>query len=217
MIKIAPSILSADFGCLAHEAKRAEDAGADLLHVDVMDGNFVPNITIGPMVIAALRKSVQIPIEAHLMICNPDRYVKSFASAGSGIITVHVESCDIERLIPMIKSLGVKAGVSLNPDTPLSSIEPMLDKIDMVLVMSVNPGFSGQKFMNSVLHKIKRLRSLYERDIEIDGGINLLTAKEAVLAGANMLVAGTYLFGSKNMGEAIKSLRNVAIEVGGVQ
>ena len=214
MIKIAPSILSADFGCLAHEAKRAEDAGADLLHVDVMDGNFVPNITIGPMVIAALRKSVRIPIEAHLMICNPDRYVKSFASAGSDIITVHVESCDLGRLIPMIKSLGVKVGVSLNPDTPLSSIEPMLDNIDMVLVMSVNPGFSGQKFMSSVLPKIKRLRSIYNKDIEVDGGINLLTAKDVVLAGANMLVAGTYVFGSKDMGEAIKSLRNVAIEVG---
>ena len=214
MIKIAPSILSADFGCLAHEAKRAEDAGADLLHVDVMDGNFVPNITIGPMVIAALRKSVRIPIESHLMICNPEKYITSFASAGSDIITVHVESCDLGRLIPMIKSLGVKVGVSLNPDTPLSSIEPMLDNIDMVLVMSVNPGFSGQKFMSSVLPKIKRLRSIYNKDIEVDGGINLLTAKDVVLAGANMLVAGTYLFGSKNMGEAIKSLRNVAIEVG---
>ncbi len=210
-IRIAPSILSADFNNLSSEVRRAERAGADLLHIDVMDGHFVPNITIGPQVVAAIRQKTRLPLDVHLMIENPEKFIKNFAQAGASIITVHIES--IARysspVIKQIRRLGVKVGIALNPSTPLSTLKNLLKDIDMVLIMSVNPGFSGQKFIRSVLPKIKDLRSIYEGDIEVDGGINQKTGREAIKAGANILAAGTYLFKAKDMKQAIESLRYV--------
>lgn len=220
-IKIAPSVLAADFSRLSDEVKRVEEAGADLLHVDVMDGHFVPNITVGPQVIGALDSKTKLPLDVHLMIENPGKYIKSFAEAGADILTVHIEAysgSESEVLSPrskvkiksdlsLIKSLGLKAGVVLNPSTPLSTIEDIIEKVNMVLLMTVNPGFGGQGFIRSVLPKIRALRRYFAGDIEVDGGINHRTAKEAVRAGANILVAGTYIFRAENMREAIKRLR----------
>jgi ribulose-phosphate 3-epimerase len=212
-IMIAPSILSADFTRLAEEIRAVEQAGADLVHIDVMDGHFVPNITIGPLVVKAARKATKLPLDVHLMIENPDRYIPDFARAGANIITIHAEaSKNLDEDIELIKMNNVKPGVVVNPATPVESIFHLLDKVAMVLIMSVNPGFEGQKFMPEVLPKIKALKSLVVSrklsvDIEVDGGISLETAKEVIKAGANVLVAGSAIFYSKNYAATIKKLR----------
>lgn len=213
MIKIAPSILSADFRNLEDEINKAEKAGADLIHIDVMDGHFVPNITIGPLIVKACRKITKLPLDVHLMIENPDRYIPDFAKAGADIITIHVEtSKNLDEDIELIKINNVKPGVALNPKTPIDKVFSVLGKIEMVLVMSVNPGFEGQKFMAEVLPKVKHLREeIKKRDlnvaIEIDGGINLETAPKAVEAGVNILVAGSAVFYAKDYKEIIKNLK----------
>ena len=200
MIKIAPSILSADFGNLEKEIKKVELAGADMIHIDVMDGHFVPNITIGSAIVKACKKVTTLPFDVHLMIENPDRYIPQFAKAGATILTIHAEaSKNLEEDIELIKRNGVLPGVVVNPGTNIGKIESILSQIKMVLVMSVNPGFEGQKFMPEVLEKVKKLRAISDKlslnlDIEIDGGINLETAKLAVSAGANILVAGSAIF-----------------------
>ncbi|MFA5113329.1 MAG: ribulose-phosphate 3-epimerase [Candidatus Margulisiibacteriota bacterium] len=214
-IKIAPSILSADFGQLANEIRKVEAAGADLIHIDVMDGHFVPNITIGPLVVKACRQATKLPLDVHLMIENPDRYIPYFARAGADIITIHVETVkNLDADIELIRQHNVKPGVVVNPGTPADSVFHVLDKVDMVLLMSVNPGFEGQKFMPVVLDKIKVLRSLVVSrklsvDIEVDGGINLETAKEVVKAGANVLVAGSAIFYAKDYREIIGKLKAI--------
>lgn len=207
-IKIAPSILSCDFSCLQKEIRSAEKAGADWLHVDVMDGHFVPNITIGVPVVASLAKKTKLPLDVHLMIENPGKFIQPFARAGSDILTIHIEAeKNAKTLLKKIRSLGIKAGISLRPATPLSKIYRVLDYADMVLVMSVNPGFGGQSFMPVALKKISALRKIYDKDIQVDGGINPQTAKRCVEAGADILVAGTAVFRKKNRVRAIKSLR----------
>ena len=212
-IIIAPSILSADFSQLGDEIKALEQAGADWIHVDVMDGHFVPNITIGPLVVEAVRKVSELPLDVHLMIENADRYIGEFISAGSDIITVHVEACThLNRTIQLIKEQDVKAGVVLNPATPLSSLEEILHEIDMVLLMSVNPGFGGQKFIPSMLDKIQNLSEVmshYENpiELEVDGGIKAENVGEIKQAGASVLVAGSAIFNAKDYKKAIKSLR----------
>ncbi|MBT5472476.1 MAG: ribulose-phosphate 3-epimerase [Nitrospina sp.] len=212
-IIIAPSILSADFGRLNEEVKEVEQAGADWIHVDVMDGHFVPNITIGPAVVESVRKATELPLDVHLMIENADAYVKDFASAGSDIITVHVEACThLNRTIQLIKEQDVKAGVVLNPATPLSSLEEILHEIDLVLLMSVNPGFGGQQFIPSMLDKIQNLNDVmshYENpiELEVDGGIKAENAGDIKQAGASVLVAGSAIFNAKDYKKAISSLR----------
>lgn len=214
MIKIAPSILSANFGHLETEIKKAEAGGADLIHIDVMDGHFVPNITIGPLVVKACRKITRLPLDVHLMIENPHLYIPSFAAAGADIITFHIEaSKTIEKDIKLISQSGATPGLVINPSTPAETLFPYLDKIGMVLVMSVNPGFEGQAFMKEALPKIRALRQktrtlhLESVDIEVDGGINLETAGAAIAAGANVLVAGSAIFYSDNYGQTISKLR----------
>jgi ribulose-phosphate 3-epimerase len=215
MVKVAPSILSADFSKLGEEIKKVEAAGCDLIHVDVMDGHFVPNITIGPLVVRACRKVTKLPLDVHLMIENPDRYIPDFAKAGADIITIQVEaSKNLEEDIELIKRNNVKPGVVVNPGTPIDSVFHVLDKVAMVLLMTVNPGFEGQKFMPEVLPKIKKLKQeIINRklavDIEVDGGITLETAKEAVKAGANVLVAGSAIFYSKDYKEVIWQLKKM--------
>ena len=214
-IKISPSILSADFNQLGNEIKRLEEAGADMIHVDVMDGHFVPNITIGPAVVESVRKATELPLDVHLMIENADSYIKDFASAGSDIITVHVEACPhLNRTIQLIKEQKVRAGVVLNPATPLSSIEEILHDIDMVLLMCVNPGFGGQSFIPSMLDKIQNLNDImshYEHpiELEVDGGIKTENAGDIKKAGASVLVAGSAIFNTNDYKKAIKSLREV--------
>ena len=213
MIKIAPSILSADFSRLGEEIKDVEKGGADYIHVDVMDGHFVPNITIGPLIVEAIRPITSLPLDVHLMIENPDQYIETFAKAGADIITVHVEACPhLHRTIQLIKSQGIKAGVVLNPHTPVSMIEHVLEDIDMVLLMTVNPGFGGQKFIHSVLPKVKQVADMIRErnlqvEIEIDGGVNVETAKLCVEAGANVLVAGSAVYNEKDRGAAIAAIR----------
>ena len=203
-IQISPSILSADFSQLANEIKRLEDGGADMIHVDVMDGHFVPNLTIGPPVIKSLKKHSSILFDVHLMISPVHKYIKAYADAGADIITIHPEATnDINSSISLIKELNKKVGVSLNPETKVDIIIEHLDKIDLVLIMSVNPGFGGQKFMPEVLSKIEELKKLrsakdLDFDIEIDGGINFENSKIAIQAGANILVSGTTIFKSNN-------------------
>ena len=203
-IKISPSILSADFSQLGNEIKRLEEGGADMIHVDVMDGHFVPNLTIGPPVIKALKKNSSLIFDVHLMISPVHKYIESFADAGADIITIHPEATDnLEQSISKIKELKKKVGLSLNPETQIEIILDVLDKIDLVLIMSVNPGFGGQKFMPEVLTKIKELKKIQNEkklnfDIEIDGGINFDNSKIAVEAGANILVSGTTIFKSNN-------------------
>ena len=214
-IKISPSILSADFSILGDEIKNLEKAGADLIHVDVMDGHFVPNITMGPPIIKAIRKCTKLPFDVHLMISPVEEYIKAFADAGSDIITLHPEATDnLKRAVQTVKSFGKKAGVSLNPKTPISALMDVINDIDLILIMSVNPGFAGQSFISEVLPKVSELRKMINDkklkiDIEIDGGINFETAPLAVKAGANILVSGTTIF-SGSLKDNIQKLRNCA-------
>lgn len=214
-IRIAPSILAGDFGNLSLDAKRAEEAGADMLHVDVMDGHFVPNITIGPQAVNALKKAVSIPLDVHLMISYPDKYVKKFAESGADIITIHIESSsNIGKTLKLIKECRKKVGLSLNPDTPFQKIKSFLPDIDMILFMTVFPGFGGQNFISDVLPKIAEARKYLEEnsldkiDIEIDGGIDFKTAGEAVKAGVDILVSGTAIYTYSSLKEAVDKLRN---------
>ena len=209
-LMIAPSILSADFSCLALELKKVEKAGADLIHVDVMDGHFVPNITIGPVVVKYMRKATKLDLDVHLMIENPAKYVDAFVKAGSDMITVHIETISPRGLADIarkLKNRGIKLGISLNPSTPIARVKNVLNIVDFVLVMSVNPGFGGQAFIPQAVNKIRQLRAIFKKDIAVDGGINNLTAAQVKEAGANILVAGSYIFGAKNVQDAINSLR----------
>ena len=213
MVKIAPSILSADFSRLGEEVKAVEEAGADWIHVDVMDGKFVPNITVGPLVVESLRKVTTLPLDVHLMIENADQYIEDFANAGADIISVHAEACPhLHRTIDSIKEKGAKAGVVLNPATTLFALDEIIEQVDMVLLMSVNPGFGGQEFIGSVLSKIELLcntlnESGVELDVEVDGGIKPDNAATIKQAGANVLVAGSAIFGSDDYKKAIEALR----------
>lgn len=214
MKKIAPSILSADFSRLGEEIRAVESAGADWIHIDVMDGHFVPNITIGPAVVASLRKVTRLPFDVHLMIADPDRYIDAFIDAGSDIITVHVEAAThLNRTISSIKGRGIKAGVSLNPATPLVMIEPVLADLDMILIMTVNPGFSGQKFIKSCLPKIRQARELISSRscgacIEVDGGVTVDNIASIAGAGADVFVAGSSVFGSDDYGKTIRQMKS---------
>lgn len=210
-IKIAPSILSADFSCLDKEIRKVEAAGADMLHIDVMDGHFVPNITIGPVVVKYIRRVTKLPLDVHLMIEDPGEFIDEFIKAGSDMITAHIETINAKRYAlyaKRLKSKGIKVGISLNPPTPLSKIEPLFNIVDFVLVMSVNPGFSGQEFIPSALTKIRNLRSIFNGDIAVDGGVNDRVAGDIIKAGANILAAGSYIFGAKDAKTAIERIRN---------
>ena len=210
-IKVAPSVLSADFSCLDSEIKKVELAGADMLHIDIMDGHFVPNITIGPVVVSHIRRVTKLPLDVHLMIENPEKLIDSFVRAGSDMITLHIETITklkLKRQKAKLSAKGVKLGISLNPATPLSKIKNVLGLVDFVLVMSVNPGFSGQAFISGVLPKIRQLRSIFKGDIAVDGGINDKTAKQVIKAGANILAAGSYVFTAKDAKLAIERIRN---------
>ena len=213
MGKIAPSILSADFTKLGEEIKAVEKAGADYIHIDVMDGHFVPNITVGPMIVRAARKATNLPLDVHLMIQNPEMYIDDFVKAGSDLITVHIETVThLHRFLGVIRDAGLKAGAALNPATPLSSIEHVLNNLDMVVLMTVNPGFGGQSFIPEVLPKIEELKKMIEQkgldvDIEVDGGINVENIGQAAHAGANVFVAGNAIFGSRDYAETISMMR----------
>jgi ribulose-phosphate 3-epimerase len=216
--KIAPSILSADFSRLGDEVRAVERAGADVIHVDVMDGHFVPNITIGPLVVQGLRKLTSLPLDVHLMIENPERYIDVFAEAGSDWITIHAEVCPhLKRMIKKIRQLKVRPGIVLKPATPLKKLYSVLDDIDLVLIMSVNPGFGGQSFIPSTLKKIERLRKIIDRnryplEIEVDGGVKVENIGEVSKAGGDIFVVGTGIFKTENYEETIRKLRQ---EVGG--
>jgi ribulose-phosphate 3-epimerase len=215
-IKVAPSLLSADFGRLADEVRAAEAAGADLIHLDVMDGRFVPNITVGPLVVEAVRKVTRLPVDAHLMIVEPERYLEAFAKAGADIVSVHAEvSPHLHRTLQAIRAAGARPAVALNPATSLSALEYVLGDCEMVLVMTVNPGFGGQKYIQACTDKVRRLREMADArqqplDIEVDGGITPETVGAVAAAGANVLVAGTAVFGAKDYGQAIRAIRENA-------
>jgi ribulose-phosphate 3-epimerase len=215
MTKCAPSILSADFSRLGEEVERLEACGADWVHIDVMDGHFVPSITIGPAVIKAIRPRCRLPFDVHLMVQEPGRFIEDFAQAGADIITVHIEAAkDLALTLRRIKGLGKKVGLSLNPPTPFAAVVPYMDKIDLLLVMTVNPGFAGQKFIADCLPKIKEAREYVDArslsvEIEVDGGINLTTAKQAVEAGATVLAAGSALFCAADMRREIEDWRRL--------
>jgi len=214
MIKISPSILSADFARLGAEIRTVEQAGADYIHVDVMDGHFVPNITIGAPVVGALRQVTELPLDVHLMIENPDLYIPDFAKAGSDIITVHQEAVPhLHRTIQLIHSLGKKAGVSINPATPAGALEVIMAEVDLVLVMTVNPGFGGQSFIPATLNKITQLREMIDRtgraiELEVDGGVKADNIGEIAAAGADVFVAGSAVFNTPDYTQAIQSLRD---------
>ncbi|MYG40196.1 MAG: ribulose-phosphate 3-epimerase [Nitrospira sp. SB0677_bin_15] len=218
-VHIAPSILSADFAHLADEVAAVEAAGADLLHVDVMDGHFVPNLTIGPPIVESLRKVTALPLDVHLMVTNPDTVIPDFAQAGANYLTVHTETCPhLHRTLQSIKEQGVKAGVTLNPSTSLNTVEEVVPDVDLVLIMSVNPGFGGQTFISACLDKLRRARQLIDRTgsqalLEVDGGIKVENAAEVLKAGANVLVAGSAIFHSPNYANTIAAFRNVAREL----
>ncbi len=215
-VTIAPSILSADFAHLADEVAAVEAAGADLLHVDVMDGHFVPNLTIGPPIVESLRKVTSLPLDVHLMVTNPDTSIADFAQAGAKYLTVHTETCPhLHRTIQCVKEHGVKAGVTLNPSTSLSAIEEVIADVDLVLIMSVNPGFGGQIFIPACLDKIRRARELIDRTesqalLEVDGGIKVDNAAAVLKAGADVLVAGSAIFHSPNYSDTISAFRTIA-------
>ncbi|MBA3613110.1 MAG: ribulose-phosphate 3-epimerase [Nitrospirales bacterium] len=213
---ISPSILSADFARLAEAVQMVEAAGADWIHVDVMDGHFVPNLTVGPPMVEALRKVTSLPLDVHLMMTNPDAFIPEFVDAGADLLTVHVEACPhLHRTVQSIKERQVKAGVSLNPATSVTAIEEILGDVDLVLVMSVNPGFGGQQFIPSSLDKIRRIRTMMTNcrssaHLEVDGGVNLTNVASVIHAGATVLVAGSAIFGSKNIPETIRQMRTAA-------
>ncbi len=214
-VQIAPSILSADFSRLGREIADVQEAGADLIHVDVMDGRFVPNITIGPLVVRAIRPVTDLPLDVHLMIVEPERYIEDFVRAGADIVTVHVEACvHLHRTIQQIKSLGVRAGAVLNPATHPSVLDYVLEDLDVVLVMSVNPGFGGQEFIPSALRKISQVRKMCQSRgvsmiIEVDGGVNSRTIRSVVDAGADICVAGSAVFGKEDYADAIGELKEL--------
>lgn len=218
MIKIAPSILAADFAKLGEEVLEVEKAGADWIHVDIMDGHFVPNISFGPFVLNAIRPLTKLPMDVHLMIENPDQYIEEFAKAGADFITVHVEACPhLHRTIQLIRSFGVKPGVVLNPHTPVETIQHVLEDIDLVLFMTVNPGFGGQKFIQSVVPKIKQLSDIIKEkelsiEIEIDGGINEETIVACAEAGATVFVAGSAIYSQKDRTQALQAIRKAGEE-----
>lgn len=205
---VAPSILAADFGRLAEETRRVEQGGADWIHLDVMDGHFVPNLTLGPQVVQSLRSVTKLPMDVHLMIEHPERYASQFVEAGADRITIHAEAAeDLTRAVRQIHDLGVKVGVALCPQTGIDRLKTCLEQIDLALLMTVNPGFGGQAFLPEVLPKIEQLRKIYGRHIQVDGGINAQTAASARSAGADVLVAGTYIFRAADARKAIASLR----------
>ncbi len=218
MFKLAPSLLSADFSDLKNEIKKAEDGGADLFHLDIMDGHFVPNLTFGPMIVKAIRKLTQLPLDSHLMISNPDQYIEEFRKAGSDIITVHFEACThLHRTISKIKQTGAKAGVSINPATPVHLIEEIIDYVDILLIMSVNPGFGGQKFIDTTIRKIIQAKKLItERnlkvEIEVDGGIDLDNVDLLLEAGVDIIVAGSSIFNSNDVTETVKKFKQKFLE-----
>lgn len=213
MVKIAPSILSADFSRLLEHVKEVEDAGVDYLHIDVMDGHFVPNISFGAPIMKSLKGKTNLFMDVHLMIENPDQYIGDFVDAGADLVNVHIEACThVHRTIQLIKSYGVKAAVTLNPGTPLVSIEEILPELDMVLLMSVNPGFGGQSFIEATIDKIRRLKAMIDSqdltcDIQVDGGINLNNVKAVVDAGANVIVAGSAIFNTESIKNTVKAFR----------
>ena len=213
-IKIAPSILSADFGRLGQQVAEAEEGGADYIHVDIMDGQFVPNITMGPLIVQAIRPWTTLPLDLHMMIASPGRFIAEFVESGADIVTVHAEACaHLHRVVHQIKETGARAGVALNPATPLSAVEEVLPDLDQVLVMTVNPGFGGQAFINGAVDKIRRMRALLDErglpaDLEVDGGVSVGTAGAVVEAGANVLVAGSAIYNKQTgVADAIAGLR----------
>ena len=218
MKKIAPSILSADFARLGDEIRAVEAAGADYIHIDVMDGRFVPNITIGPLVVAAARRVTSLPLDVHLMIEEPERYVEEFAKAGADIIVVHAEACcHLHRVVQQIRGLGKKAGVSLNPATSLNTLDYVLEELDLVLLMTVNPGFGGQSFIESGIHKIQQLRAMLDRrgceaELEIDGGVKPSNVARIAHAGADVVVAGSAVFGSNDYAATIAEMKRLMQE-----
>lgn len=217
MIKIAPSILSADFARLAEEVREVEKAGADYIHIDVMDGQFVPNITMGPNIVKALRPVTTLPLDVHLMIADPDRFIGDFAEAGADIITVHAEACThLHRTVQLIRSYGVKAGVVLNPHTPHEVLEYVIDDLDMVLLMTVNPGFGGQSFIGEVVPKISKVCAMIRArglstEIEVDGGITAETIAECAKAGANVFVAGSAIYNKEDRAAALAAIREAGV------
>jgi ribulose-phosphate 3-epimerase len=213
MKKLAPSILSADFTRLRDEVKAVEEAGADYIHIDVMDGHFVPNITVGPLVVEAVKRITSLPLDVHLMIENPDCYLDDFIKAGSNLLSVHVETCPhLQRTLTVIRERGVKVAVVLNPSTPLTALEYTLEEVDMVLLMTVNPGFGGQKFIPSTIAKIKRVRKLIDEsqlavELEVDGGITLENISMVSQAGADVVVSGSAVFQSKDLRETVRMMK----------
>jgi ribulose-phosphate 3-epimerase len=213
MKKLAPSILSADFARLGEEIKTVEEAGADYIHIDVMDGHFVPNITIGPLIVETARKITNLPLDVHLMISNPERYIKDFVEAGSNLLSIHVETCHhLQRTLTHIRELGAKPAAVLNPSTPLSALEYILEEVDMVLLMTVNPGFGGQKFIPGMLPKIKKVRKLIDEknpavELEVDGGIKLDNISQVAQAGADVVVAGSAVFKSANCKKTVRLMK----------